>query len=165
MSHNTLKFAMHAKKIQQYARITEVVDEKTLLRSYREEIEELKWQLKEAKVVAAEAVQESQQVQLPVVQNTPRCSRGSSSSLDEEDQDDTHVLVSAIANLELLILKASSKSTRNVNPVQNDSSNNGIATGEADEGVAINRSSLLPSRSLNTALMKAESSQSPIDTT
>ncbi|EED87631.1 predicted protein, partial [Thalassiosira pseudonana CCMP1335] len=36
-SHNTLKFATRAKRIQQHARITEVADEKTLLRSYREE--------------------------------------------------------------------------------------------------------------------------------
>ena len=79
--------------------------------------------------------------------------------------DDTHVLVSAIANSESLILKAGSKSTRKVNPIQNNLSNNGIATGEVDEGVAINESSLLPSRALDAALMKAESSQSPIDTT
>ncbi|KAL7524489.1 LOW QUALITY PROTEIN: hypothetical protein ACHAWF_000970, partial [Thalassiosira exigua] len=38
-SRNTLKFAVRAKTIRQRAHITEVVDEKTLLRSYREEIE------------------------------------------------------------------------------------------------------------------------------
>eukprot|EP00571_Detonula_confervacea_P003675 CAMPEP_0172317754 /NCGR_PEP_ID=MMETSP1058-20130122/32642_1 /TAXON_ID=83371 /ORGANISM="Detonula confervacea, Strain CCMP 353" /LENGTH=924 /DNA_ID=CAMNT_0013032383 /DNA_START=62 /DNA_END=2836 /DNA_ORIENTATION=+ len=159
-SHNTLKFAMRAKKIQQHARITEVADEKTLLRSYREEIEELKRQLQEAKVAAAEAAMESQQVQVQVVpQQTPRHNRGySSSSDDEEDQDDAHVLVSAIANLESLILKAGAKSTRKA--IQNDSSNNSIATG--DEGT-IDESSLLPSRALDAALMKAESSQSPSD--
>ena len=51
-SHNTLKFAMRAKRIVQYARITEVVDKNTLLRSYREEIEELKRQLREARRTA-----------------------------------------------------------------------------------------------------------------
>ena len=56
-----------------------------MLRSHQEEIEELKRQLKEAKVVEAEAVQELQQVQLPVVQETPRYNMGYSSSSDEED--------------------------------------------------------------------------------
>ena len=84
-SHNTLKFGSRAKTIQQHASITEVADEKTLLRSYREEIEELKRQLKEAKKTAAEANTH----QTPHVAD--RTSAGSSS--DEDDQDDTHVLV------------------------------------------------------------------------
>jgi hypothetical protein len=102
-SHNTLKFGSRAKTIQQHASITEVADEKTLLRSYREEIEELKRQLKEARKTAAEAV-----VQTPAIKD--RTDLGSSS--DEEEQDDTHVLVSAIKNLENLILKTGAKSTK-----------------------------------------------------
>jgi hypothetical protein len=101
-SHNTLKFGSRAKTIQQHASITEVADEKTLLRSYREEIEELKRQLKEARKTAAEAA-----VQTPAIKD--RADLGSSS--EEEEQDDTHVLVSAIKNLENLILKTGAKST------------------------------------------------------
>ncbi|KAL9183404.1 hypothetical protein ACHAXT_005191 [Thalassiosira profunda] len=130
-SHNTLKFAMRAKKIQQRARITEVADEKTLLRSYREEIEELKRQLKEAHKSAAEA---QEQVQLSAGKER----RGSSS--DEEDTDDAHVLVSAIANLESLILKAGARSTRKATAV--------------DSGSPAAESSL--PRALDNALMEAE---------
>ena len=48
-SHNTLKFATRAKKIKQTATVTEVMDDRTLLQNYREEIEQLKHQLREAK--------------------------------------------------------------------------------------------------------------------
>ena len=146
-SHNTLKFAMRAKKIQQHARITEVADEKTLLRSYREEIEELKRQLKDAKAVAQQQQSSSQ------VEQTPRSSDSDGllidDSSDEEDQDDRHVLVSAIANLESLILKAGAKSGRKA--VVNDGTNSTVAsTVEGDES--------LPSRrSLDATLKKAES--------
>jgi centromeric protein E len=101
-SHNTLKFGSRAKTIQQHASITEIADEKTLLRSYREEIEELKRQLREARKSATEAT-----VQTPAIKE--RTELGSSS--DDEDQDDTHVLVLAIKNLESLILKTGAKST------------------------------------------------------
>ena len=143
-SHNTLKFAMRAKKIQQHARITEVADEKTLLRSYREEIEELKRQLKEARkssAVTTDVQQQSAGVQAAVHQ-TPRMERmlvDDSESSDEEDQDDTHVLVSAIANLESLILKAGASKSTVASTVEGDGSS-------------------LPSRrSLDAALIKAES--------
>ena len=149
-SHNTLKFAMRAKKIQQHARITEVADEKTLLRSYREEIEELKRQLKEAKQSAAEQQQ--------IHHRTPRSSSSGggllsddrSTSSDEDDQDDTHVLVSAIANLESLILKAGAKST--LRKSINDGGSTVGSTVEGDES--------LPSQVLDATLMKAESNES-----
>ena len=139
---------MRAKKIQQNARITEVADEKTLLRSYREEIEELKRQLKDAKAVAQQQQSSSQ------VEQTPRSSDSDGllidDSSDEEDQDDRHVLVSAIANLENLILKAGAKSGRKA-VVVNDGTNSTVAsTVEGDES--------LPSRrSLDATLKKAES--------
>jgi len=83
-SHLTLKFASRAKKIKQHATITEVVDEKTLLENYREEIEELKNQLKEA-----------------------RDSRGNAKNPTSSpiDDDDVQVLSQAVSNLERLILK------------------------------------------------------------
>ena len=158
-SHNTLKFAMRAKKIQQHARITEVADEKTLLRSYREEIEELKRQLKEARKSAAVTTEGVQQqsagVQAAMVHQTPRMERmlvdDSSSSSDEEDQDDTHVLVSAIANLESLILKAGASKSTARKLVNNDGNSTVASTVEGDG------SSLPSRRSLDAALIKAES--------
>ncbi len=86
-SHLTLKFASRAKKIKQNAKITEVVNDRTLLENYREEIEDLKRQLKEAK--------ESEDAK-----NT---SPGSYAA--KMDEDDAGVLTQAIGNLERLILK------------------------------------------------------------
>ena len=121
-SHNTLKFALRAKRIEQKARITEVVDEKTLLKSYREEIEELKRQLKEAKSSSAD---------FPIT--SAGQTRTAPDEDSDDDQDDTHVLVSAIQNLESLILKGG-----------NYNANNDMAEG--------------PNRALDAALMQAESS-------
>eukprot|EP00956_Cyclotella_meneghiniana_P014035 scaffold20782_cov55-Cyclotella_meneghiniana.AAC.4 len=136
-SHNTLKFGSRAKTIQQHASITEVADEKTLLRSYREEIEELKRQLKEAKKTAVNANTHTPHV-------SDRMSAGSSS--DEDDQDDTHV--SAIKNLESLILKTGAKST-----VQKSSIG---GTPLADEN-AIDTDDALPSRrSLDADLKRVD---------
>jgi len=88
-SHLTLKFASRAKKIKQHATITEVVDEKTLLENYREEIEELKNQLKDAKYNSHDSQQSNSQ-------------NLNTSSIDD---DDVQVLSQAVSNLERLILK------------------------------------------------------------
>ena len=48
-SHNTFKFAIRAKKIKQKAEINVAEDESTLLQLYRDEIEDLRRQLSEAK--------------------------------------------------------------------------------------------------------------------
>ena len=80
-SHNTLKFATRAKRIQQKASRTEVTDEKTLLQSYREEIEDLKGQLRQAR--------NAQMVLQP-----------------NNGDDDTKELIEAIQKMERLILKA-----------------------------------------------------------
>jgi centromeric protein E len=85
-SHNTLKFAVRAKRIQQKAIRTEVIDEKTLLQSYRQEIQDLKDQLRQA--------QEAQK--LLESQNALGASIG---------DDDTRELVEAIQKMERLILK------------------------------------------------------------
>lgn len=142
---------MRAKRIRQHARITEVADEKTLLRSYREEIEELKRQLKEARQTVDEATLEQQQqqhqtkVKLNNQTTTPERASYFSSS-DEEDNDDAQVLVSAIANLESLILKARGKSSVRSN------NNSFVAMSNEDEN------NDLPNRALDVVLMKAESS-------
>lgn len=44
-SHDTLKFAARAKRIKQEAKIVEVIDEKTQIKKYKRQIEELKRQL------------------------------------------------------------------------------------------------------------------------
>jgi len=82
-SHNTLKFANRAKRIKQNATITELVDEKTLLTNYREEIDDLKRQLKDANELKKETSESS-----------------STTSTDEN----IPVIVEAIHNLERLIL-------------------------------------------------------------
>ena len=77
-SHNTLKFAMRAKKIKQRVVLNEVEDENTLLQEYKEEIEDLKQQLLEAKAT----------------QQQPK-----------ENDEDSRELVQAIQKMEALILK------------------------------------------------------------
>ena len=94
-SHNTLKFATRAKRIRQNASINEVVDDRTLLQNYREEIEALKTQLREAKE-AQEALQKEKEAATPT--QLP---------LDENDED-IRTLVDAIQNLEKLILRKTS---------------------------------------------------------
>lgn len=76
-SHNTLKFAMRAKRVQQRAVLNEVLDESTLLQEYKDEIEDLKQQLAEAK-----AAQQEQQ-----------------------NDEDSRELIQAIQKMEALILK------------------------------------------------------------
>ncbi len=93
-SHLTLKFATRAKKIKQNATITEAVDEKTLLDNYREEIEELKRQLKEAR----DGFGENSEQQNP--------------AMKEVNEEDAFVLSEAISNLERLILKTSTAEER-----------------------------------------------------
>ena len=82
-SHNTLKFAQRAKKVQQRAVVNKVAEESTLLQSYREEIEDLKQQL-----AASKALQEKQQPSYSV-----------------NNGDDVKELVGAIQKMESLILK------------------------------------------------------------
>jgi hypothetical protein len=127
-SHNTLKFGSRAKTIQQHASITEVADEKTLLRSYREEIEELKRQLKEARQTAA---------QTPVARNHMELR---SSSSDEEDQDEIHVLESAIQNIDRLILKTGGKSVKKTTEEKETPSFDGDAGMEVDDSLPGRRS-------------------------
>lgn len=75
-SHNTLKFATRAKKIQQRVVLNEVQDQNTLLQEYKDEIEVLKQQLAEARA-------ESQQ---------------------QQNDEDARELVLAIQKMEALIL-------------------------------------------------------------
>jgi hypothetical protein len=92
-SHNTFKFATRAKKIKQEAIINVTADEKTLLQNYRDEIDDLRSQLEEAKT-QQEKFQEA--------------SRANSSMTEdaEESREEVHELVEAIKTMERLILKS-----------------------------------------------------------
>ena len=101
-SHNTFKFATRAKKVPQKATIQESVDEKTLLQTYREEIEALKQQLREAKKQQVALVQEHQAHHVEVVLDD---------AVEEEEMDDeVEELKLAIRNMEHLILKSKATS-------------------------------------------------------
>jgi chromosome segregation ATPase len=101
-SHNTFKFATRAKKIPQKATIQESVDEKTLLQTYREEIEALRQQLREAKK-QQEALLSQQQMQ----QKQQQKEQQEPVEADEEDIDDeVEELKRAIKSMEHLILKS-----------------------------------------------------------
>lgn len=173
-SHNTLKFAMRAKSIVQHARITEVVDKITMLRSYREEIEELKRQLREARRTAASDEEIIiQKLSYQQLQKTPsnkiRCSSFNGAEdheeYDDDDDDDAHVLVSAIENLESLILKAGAKSnSRNAINSTSKSISSSIATTTVSESIDVSSTSVT-SRALDAVLLKVESSDITADDT
>jgi len=81
-SHNTLKFAIRAKKVQQRVMLNEVQDQNTLLQEYKNEIDDLRQQLAEAK--SAKSMQ-----QFP------------------EKEEESQELILAIQKMEALILTAS----------------------------------------------------------
>lgn len=97
----TLKFASRAKRIKQNAVVTEVVDERTLLENYRNEIELLKKDLKEAR-----------EAQKSLHQSGDTESIGSPQLSIDHDGEDSHVLAQAIGNLERLILKTTTAEER-----------------------------------------------------
>jgi centromeric protein E len=127
-SHLTLKFASRAKRIKQHATITEVVDEKTMLENYREEIEELKRQLKEAKESYREmnngdeigdgdhgGIANGQQVSDRGTQedgHEPGNRTNGTTMMPFANDEDAFVLSQAISNLERLILKTSTAEER-----------------------------------------------------
>ena len=88
-SHNTFKFATRAKKIKQKAVVNVMDDEKTLLQNYRDEIEDLRKQLREAK---------EQQKRLQEVTPVPENAT--------QSQEEVKELVEAIRTMERLILKS-----------------------------------------------------------
>ena len=90
--HNTFKFAARAKKVPQKATIQESVDEKTLLQTYREEIEALKQQLLDAKK-QQETLLQAQKQEISVTE-------------EEDIDDEVEELKQAIRKMEHLILKS-----------------------------------------------------------
>lgn len=95
-SHNTFKFAARAKKVQQKATIQESVDEKTLLQTYREEIEALRQQLLDAKK-QQETLLQAQQQEVSVTE-------------EEDIDDEVEELKLAIRKMEHLIVKSKAPS-------------------------------------------------------
>ena len=131
-SHNTCKFAIRAKKIPQKATIQEAPsDDRTLLQSYRVEIEDLKQQLREAEEakkllleqgsssssptsvsatipIARSTVPPSSQEQQHQLQQQQQQQRSSGGLLAEDvvSEDEIKELVSSIQTMEKLILKS-----------------------------------------------------------
>ena len=104
-SHNTFKFATRAKRIEQRAHINKVDDsEETLLQTYREEIEDLRKQLKEAQ--EQRRLLEAQQTAA-----SPTAAKGDTSL--EATADEINELVEAIQSMEQLILKSRPQDDRN----------------------------------------------------
>mmetsp|Transcript_26116 Transcript_26116/g.62046 ORF Transcript_26116/g.62046 Transcript_26116/m.62046 type:complete len:743 (-) Transcript_26116:254-2482(-) len=99
-SHNTFKFATRAKRIEQRAHINKVKDsEETLLQTYREEIEDLRKQLKEA-----QEQRHLLETRTQPTATTPTSSKVGSSI--EATADEINELVEAIQSMEQLILKS-----------------------------------------------------------
>jgi hypothetical protein len=101
-SHNTFKFAIRAKKIPQKAVITETADDKTLLQGYKEEIDDLKQQLLDARDAQQKYMAlMNQKQQQPVVDDDDIVTEGEITEL-----------VEAIQTMEKLILKSNPSPVR-----------------------------------------------------
>jgi centromeric protein E len=96
-SHNTFKFACRAKRIPQHAVIQEA-DEKSLLQSYRDEIEELKRQLREAGEERKQLLKTRSSISSAI-------SAQPLAAYSDVDEDEISELVKSIQTMELLILK------------------------------------------------------------
>ncbi|GMH91531.1 hypothetical protein TL16_g12084 [Triparma laevis f. inornata] len=94
-THNTLKFASRAKRIKQQARVTQVLDDATMLQQYREEIGILRTQLNSL----------AEQLMSP---------KGAPHNPEDEgeDEEETQHIQAAIRNLERLILKSADERKR-----------------------------------------------------
>jgi len=90
-THNTLKFASRAKRIKQTAVVNVGVDDATLLRQYKEEILGLQDQLKKMKEATLMSTKEVGDVMADV------------------EEEETQMVVTAIHNLERLILRDKAK--------------------------------------------------------
>lgn len=116
-SHNTFKFAVRAKKIPQKAVIHEEAEDKTLLESYRDEIEDLKQQLREA------------QEQLKHAKQTE--STNTEAVVEEEMQD----LIQAIQTMEKLIIKTRPDDGENSSLLVDESMETSLTVSTANESL------------------------------
>lgn len=106
-SHNTFKFATRAKKIPQKAVIQNVgeLDDKTLLQAYREEIEDLRQQLREAEAQRQALLELQQQKQQPASDRTDDSDPTFLHETAEDAEEEMLELMDAIQKMERLILK------------------------------------------------------------
>jgi centromeric protein E len=94
-TNNTLKFATRAKSVKMNAKVNDVMDEKTLLKVYREEIEQLKAKLFEL------------EMQSKLYNESPVLRRQALHDNDDDDEQET--LLQMITEMESMILKADTK--------------------------------------------------------
>ena len=164
-SHNTFKFATRAKKIPQRATITEAgLDEKTLLQTYRDEIEELKQQLRDAQAAQAALLKQQQERQQQQQQGeTSLHTNGgngngdlaggvpSSSTLslasEVVDEDEIAQLIQSIQTMERLILKTKPVAGDD-HPAAHQNATNGL--GQATPGARAAPEDLLDETVLST---------------
>jgi len=120
-SHNTFKFAIRAKKIPQKAVIQNVgdQDDKTLLQSYREEIEDLRKQLKEAEEQRQALLERSKQA--GPSSSSSSMGRSESGVSAEDAEEEMLELLNSIATMERLILKTGSGAKKEDDGISNDS--------------------------------------------
>lgn len=113
-TNNTLKFAARAKLIKMNAKVNENMDDKTLLRAYREEIEQLRTRLRELE--ARNTLRDSQSLPAPIggsdasLDNALSVSSNESesplSSQSQAKDEERNMMLQMISEMERLILKA-----------------------------------------------------------
>ncbi|EGC38883.1 hypothetical protein DICPUDRAFT_96759 [Dictyostelium purpureum] len=128
-THNTLKFASRAKKIENNAQRNEIIDDKALLKQYRHEIAELKLKLSEA-LTTEKDLSELQSEKEKIKSTNEELSQ----KLLEAEKHRTH-LEAKINNLNKLILVSTSINNNNpksksafVSPSPNTSADHGSLT-------------------------------------
>eukprot|EP01039_Chlorochromonas_danica_P003725 gene3725-4074_t len=113
-TNNTLKFAARAKLIKMNAKVNENMDDKTLLRAYREEIEQLRTRLRELE--ARNTLRDSQSLPAPIGGSDASLDNGLSVSSTESESplssqsqakdEERNMMLQMISEMERLILKA-----------------------------------------------------------
>lgn len=109
-SSNTLKFAQRAKMVKMNAAVNEVVDDKTLLRAYRVEIEQLRARLKEFEAhsnsKAATPQKPNGHISSDSSTTADKDIDGAAYGEDDEEEENQRHMLQMIAEMERLILKA-----------------------------------------------------------
>jgi hypothetical protein len=117
---NTLKFASRAKMIKMSAKVNETLDDKTLLRVYKEEIEQLRVRLQElesqTRANAAAALSSSshggnrpsivRSESTSSVVSASASADGQRTTASEAEEEDANLMLQMIAEMERLILRA-----------------------------------------------------------
>eukprot|EP01038_Epipyxis_sp_PR26KG_P004439 gene4439-6278_t len=108
-TNNTLKFAARAKLIKMSAKVNETVDDKTLLRAYRMEIEQLKEKLRQLESQSTPRANGAISMRShPSMEFYGDDNSYSGNSIPASDEDDAAYVLQMIEEMERLILKADS---------------------------------------------------------